>query len=300
MSAPRELQSRFNVPGVRFDCGNGELTRIVVQTDQAEAHVYPHGAHATHYQPRGHEPALMLSNRSNFADGKPIRGGVPICFPWFGQREGQPDAPLHGFVRLREWQVDSISRDDAQVSLSLSSRSDESTRAQWPHDFLIRHDIHVGPTLEMTLTVQNTGKTTFTFEEALHTYYSVSDVTQVRVTGLKGASYLDKNYNLAEMPQVQDPIVIDGKCDRVYLNTRAACVIADPQARRTITVEKHHSDSTVVWCPWMISPQTMPDMGQGQWQRMLCIETCNVKQNSITLAAGQTHAMRAIVRVQHK
>lgn len=299
MSNPQDLQSKFNVPGVRFDRGNGDLTRIVIDNDQAQAHVYLHGAHVTHFQPRGHQPVLMLSNRSNFADGKPIRGGVPVCFPWFGFRDGHPDAPLHGFVRTREWSVDSIARNADHVELSLSTRSDDSTRAQWPHEFLMRHDIRVGPTLEMSLSVRNTGAAPMKFEEALHTYFSVGDVTQVRVSGLKGAAYLDKNNNFARVAQVQDPIVIDGKSDRVYLDTRATCLIADPSLHRTITVEKRNSDSTVLWCPWMITPDRMADMGEGQWQRMLCIETCNVSHNAITLPAGATHTMSAMITVKH-
>lgn len=298
-TTPQELQSRFsNVPGVRFDQGGGGLTRIIVETDQAEAHVYLHGAHVTHFQPRGHQPVLMLSNRSHFQDGKPIRGGVPICFPWFGQRDGAPDAPLHGFVRTRQWNVDSIESAGGTTLLSLSTKSDPGTLGQWPHEFVLRHEIRVGATLEMSLIVQNAGNRAFAFEEALHTYYSVSDVTQANVSGLKGATYLDKNNNLAAVAQVRDPIVIDGKSDRVYIDTQATCVIADPPARRKITIAKENSRSTVVWCPWMMTPQGMPDLGEGQWQRMLCIETCNVKQNAVSLDPAQTHTMRARIGVE--
>jgi len=298
VTTPAELSSRFNVSGVAFDAGNGGLNRIVVNTESAQAHIYLHGAHVTHYQPRGFDPVLMLSSHSFFQPGKPIRGGVPVIFPWFGPRDGFPDAPMHGFVRLKEWNVDSVSRDGQFVDITLSTASDDSTRAQWPHEFVLTHAIRVGPALSMSMIVQNMGKESFTFEEALHTYYSVSDVLQINITGLKGSTYLDKNQNMAEMKQVEDPIVINGKNDRVYVDTQATCVLTDPRGKRKITVSKENSNSTVVWCPWQMTPQGMADLGEGQWQRMVCIETCNVKKNAVTLEPGKSCTMKATVWVE--
>src|SRR5688572_483704 len=150
----------------KLEKGNGGLARIAVKTRSAEAHVYLHGAHVTHYQPAGFGPVLMLSNRSNFQAGKPIRGGVPVCFPWFGPRDGHPDAPMHGFVRLTEWKIDAVRHaGDESVEVTLSTSATDATRALWPHEFVLRHAIRVGPTLEMSLTVENTGRDAFTFEE---------------------------------------------------------------------------------------------------------------------------------------
>jgi glucose-6-phosphate 1-epimerase len=194
--------------------------------------------------------------------------------------------------------IDSIAREGAFVRVVLSTKSDDSTRAHgWPHDFVLRHVIRVGPSLEMSLIVQNTGREAFTFEEALHTYYAVSDVRRIGISGLAGATYLDKNQNWASIRQQQDPIAINDKCDRIYLDTTATCQIADPQSNRRIVIEKRGSNSTVVWCPWMMTPEGMPDLGEGQWQGMVCVETCNVRHNAIALAAGQSHEMSAIVRV---
>jgi glucose-6-phosphate 1-epimerase len=298
VTTPAELSSRFKVSGMSFDTGSGGLNRIVIDTGEAQAHIYLHGAHVTHYQPHGFEPVLLLSNRSFFQAGKPIRGGAPVIFPWFGPRDGYPDHPMHGFVRLKEWNVDSISQNGKHVEVALSTAADDATRAVWPHEFLLKHVIRVGRTLEMSLIVENKGTESFLFEEALHTYYSVSDVLQTNITGLQGVTYLDKNQNMAVVTQTEDQIVINGKNDRVYLNTQGACVLTDPRGRRKITVAKEQSNSTVVWCPWQMTPAGMADLGEGQWQRMVCIETCNVKLNSVTLPPGKIHAMKAIISTE--
>lgn len=145
--------------------------------DARQGHVYLHGAHVTHYRPAGQRPLLFLSERSRFATGKAIRGGVPVIFPWFGARAGHSEAPDHGFARTREWAVESVEpASDGSVAVTLALEADDATRPTWPHEFRVRHRVVFGERLEMTLEVENRSGHAFDFEEALHTYVLVGDV----------------------------------------------------------------------------------------------------------------------------
>ena len=281
-----------------FEDAPGGLVRLRVSTALCEATVYLHGAHIAHYQPAGAAPVLFLSAASHFAPGKPIRGGVPVIFPWFGPRAGRPDSPAHGFARTLPWQVEALAADDlGTVSLILRLDSDETTRAHWPHDFVLRHKITFGASLDMQLEVENVSGAPFEFEEALHTYLAVADVREIGITGLEGADYLDKVDSLQRKPQGAEPIRITSETDRVYLETRTTCVLDDPRLARRITVEKSGSDTTVIWNPWIAKAKAMADFGDDEWPAMMCIETANAGENAVTLTPGGIHTMRAALSV---
>lgn len=279
-----------------FEDAPGGLVRLRISTNLCNAEAYLHGAHVTQFQPRGEEPFLFLSAASHFAPGKPIRGGVPVIFPWFGPREGRPDSPAHGFARTLSWDVESLTSDEAgNVSITLRLDSNDTTRAHWPHEFVLRHRIAFGAKLDMQLEVENTSSAPIVFDEALHTYLAVSDVRNVSVTGLENAAYLDKVDAFQRKQQSAEPIRITGETDRIYLDTRATCVLDDPGLSRRIAVEKSGSDATVVWNPWIAKARAMADFGDDEWPAMLCIETANTGEAAITLAPGATHTMRAVL-----
>ena len=289
----------FEIPGLAcFEPGAGGLTRLAISTPVAEAHIYLQGAHVTHYQPAGSAPVLFVSARSFFENGKPIRGGVPVCFPWFANRAGHPESPAHGFARTREWEVESLAVDGNQTVLAvLRLSADAATRAHWPHDFVLRHHIAIGAQLGMMLEVENVSREPFQFEEALHTYFAVDDVREVSVIGLGNSGYLDKTD--AFRPKIQGPEALrfTGETDRTFEHTLATCVLHDPREGRRIVVEKSGSATTVVWNPWIAKAAAMPDFGDDEWPRMACIETANAGANAITLAPGERHSMRAVVSV---
>lgn len=290
---------RLEIPGVAvFENGAGDLLRLAIHSPLADAHIYLHGAHVTHFQSRGAAPVLFLSRQSLFAPDKPIRGGVPVIFPWFGPRAGHPDSPMHGFARLAEWQVESLVRDgDETVTAAFRLKARTRTRALWPHDFVLRYRVAVARTLTLTLDVENTGAEPFAFENALHSYFAVGDVRQTATTGLENADYLDKADGLQRKKQPAQPIRITGETDRIFESTRKTCVIDDAAAKRRVTVEKSGSNTTVVWNPWSKKAAAMTDFGHDEWPGMLCIETANAGANAITLAPGKTHAMRAVISV---
>jgi glucose-6-phosphate 1-epimerase len=297
-SAPAHLQAQYGMPGaVRFEAGPGGLTRVVVDTPQAEAHVYLHGAHVTHYQPRGDRPVLFMSQRSRFEPGVPIRGGVPIVFPWFGPKAGEPSAPLHGIARLAEWGVESASRGaDGSVTLVLGLEVGDATHSSWPHACSLRYRVVIREALDLTLEVRNRSDAAVIFEEALHTYLAVADVRQISVTGLAGSRYIDKTEGMKRKVQESALIQITGETDRVYLGTKATCVIDDPGTDRRLVVEKSGSEATVVWNPWVAKARAMPDLGDDEWPEMLCIESGNVAEHAVTLGPGQHHAMQVSIQ----
>ena len=294
---PDDALRALEIPGLaRFEPGAGGLTRLAVTTPLAEAHIYLHGGHVTHFQPRGQAPVLFLSGRSFFASGQPIRGGVPVCFPWFAAHASRADAPAHGFARTRPWEAESLSVDGGQTVLAvLRLASDETTRAHWPHDFVLRHHIVIGERLTMMLEVENTSREPFAYEAALHTYLAVADARTAAVTGLENASYRDKTDGGQTKTQPPEPLRFTGETDRLFENTRAACVLHDPAGARRIRVEKSGSATTVVWNPWSERAAALKDFGDDEWPRMACIETANAGANTITLAPGAKHSMRAIL-----
>jgi glucose-6-phosphate 1-epimerase len=291
-------------PSVRAEYGPGNLPRLAIKTRLGEARVYFQGAHVTAWHPASASaPVLWMSGSSFFEAGKPLRGGVPICFPWFGPHASDPKAPGHGFARLRDWTlIAATEAADGSVTVALELASDPASElAQsplWPHAFRAVHRITVGATLTMALEVTNPGPDAFTFEEALHTYFAVRDVREVTITGLERTDYLDKVTGLDRKTQGDDPIRFTGETDRVYLNTTATCVIGDPGARRKIAIRKTGSDATVVWNPWIAKARAMPDFGDDEWPAMVCVETCNVNDHARKLAPGESHTMTAIIEVE--
>jgi glucose-6-phosphate 1-epimerase len=288
------LQQRFGIDGVvRFERGNGGLSRVVVTGAAAAADVYLHGAHLTHFQAGDGTPLIFTSTRSAYAAGRAIRGGIPIVFPWFGPHPDDPRAPDHGFARTAPWAVESVQAVGDAVILALVLEPSEATRAAWPHAFHLRYRVSVGSQLELSLTVENRSPASFVFQEALHTYLRVGDVEAAAVRGLESTAYIDKAEGMARRRQGREPVRIRGLTDRVYLGTEATCIVDDPLLQRAIRLQKRGSRSTVVWNPGADRARAMADLGPDEWRAMLCVETANAAEDAVELAPGQQHEMGA-------
>lgn len=274
--------------------GRNGLPRLLVRVSEATAEVYLHGAHVTAWHPAGQAPVLWVSRESQFKAGAPIRGGVPICFPWFAAHATEASAPAHGFARLREWRLSDASLAGDRVELRFTSREDDGTRrSPWPHPFAAEYRVSFGEQLSLALDVSNTGDAPIAFEAALHTYFAVSDIRRVTVTGLAGTEYLDKVEGLAVRRQGDAPMTFAGETDRIFLDTEATCTIHDPGLGRQVHVAKRGSLSTIVWNPWIAKAMAMPDFGDDEWPGMLCIETANVRDRAVRLEPGSHHTMSA-------
>ena len=285
--------------GARLEKGPGGLDRLVLSASDGEAVVTLQGGHVTHFQPRSEKPVLWMSAESRFEAGKPIRGGVPICFPWFGPKAGAPEAQLHGFARILPWSIVAVTREsDGNLRATLDLTSDAAARGGFPHELALSLTVRVGGSLRLELAVRNTDAAPRAFEAALHSYFAVSDVRQVRLLGLEGAAFVDKTAAMARKPGDNGPITIAAETDRVYLGATGTVTIEDPGWRRRIVVGKSGSSTTVVWNPWVAKAKAMPDFGDEEWPGMVCVETANAMDDAVTLAPGATHVMTATLEVQ--
>lgn len=288
-----ELNQRFSIPGMRFDTGSGELTRVVIDNSVAGGELYLHGAHVTRYQPIGSGPVLWMSDASLFESNKPIRGGVPICFPWFGPHPSDSQSPSHGWARLADWEVFSCG--------SLLDGGNSIELRTCISDFQLSYFVEFGATLRMTLSVQLLPGliAPSRFEEALHTYLCVSDVRQISIHGLERTGYVDKVAGAIQREPSSQPIQFTGETDRVYHDTISECVMVDKDADRKITVRKLGSHSTVIWNPWIVKSQKMPDFGDHEWTEMVCIESANIGPNAIEISPGQIHSLKTEIELSH-
>ena len=284
--------------GARLEKGPGGLDRLALQAAEGEALVYLQGAHVAHFQPKGGRPVLWMSAQSRFEAGKPLRGGVPICFPWFGPKAGSPEAPLHGFARILAWTIRAVTPEaDGSLRAVLDLPASAAARGGFPHELSVSLSLTVGRSLRMELTVGNTDAAARTFEAALHSYFAVSDVRQVRLHGLEGTAFVDKTAAMARKPGESGPIAIAAETDRVYLGTAGSVTVEDPGWMRRVVVRKSGSATTVVWNPWVAKAKAMADFGDDEWSGMLCVETANAMDDAVTLAPGATHVMTATVEV---
>jgi glucose-6-phosphate 1-epimerase len=300
MSYVDELNERFGLDGaIRFEEGPGGLTRARIANDAATAEIYLQGAHVAHWHPMAAEhPATFLSAMSQFTAGKAIRGGVPLVFPWFAERKGGLPGGMHGFARTLPWEVVAAERRPEGVALSFKLLPNQTTRDVGFDHFVLVYEVVVGATLSLTLEVENVGDSPLTFEEALHAYYSVSDVRQIEVSGLGDTDYLDRADHAKRKHQGAGAIHFAGETDQLHLNTRAAVTISDPGWKRRVVIEKRGSDSTVVWNPWIEKARAMADFGDDEWPGMVCVEPANAAENAVTVAPGGTHAMGITVCVE--
>jgi D-hexose-6-phosphate mutarotase len=273
--------------------GRNGLPLVKVRTQWSAAEVYLHGAQVTHFQKHDEPPLIFLSRQSLFSPGKAIRGGIPICFPWFGAREGS--SGMHGFARLSEWEFNPSAPDlNGQVALTFTLPEKLLIQAGWPAA-KVNYIVTVGEHLTLELRVTNTSNQEFVFEDCLHTYFSVGDISQVSITGLKGVHYVDKVDQFARKLEAGDAIRIDSEVDRVYLNTPGSVEIQDAKLNRTISVVKSGSASTVVWNPWIDKARAMADFGDEEYKAMVCVEAGNVGDSKITLPPGQAGSLKVVL-----
>jgi glucose-6-phosphate 1-epimerase len=293
-----QLNEHFGLPGVlAFQTTASGLIRADITTPHATATVYLQGAHVAAWQPAGRAPVIFTSRKTELKPGKAIRGGVPIAFPWFANRHDGKTGPSHGFARIQDWTLAfaALAGDDLHLTFTLGPN--ELSRSLGFDQFRLAYQLTIGRTLTMQLTVANDGGAPLVFEEALHTYYAVTDIHEIAISGLDGVSYLDKVDNFNKKLQHGD-ITVTGPTDRVYLDTTATCVLKDHAGKRHISVAKTGSTTTVVWNPWEEGAAKLADMDPTEWHEFVAIETVNAATDAITLAPGATHTMQARVAVE--
>ncbi len=299
------LTQEFGMPGVLEFTPRGDLVCVEITTPAMSAAVTLHGAHLLQWQPAGEQPVLFLSERSEFAEGKAIRGGVPVIWPWFGPRseavrpapDGAPKSPAHGFARTAPWRLQFAAVTADAVHLTFTLGPTEASRAFGFDHFRLVYEMILGRELTLRLTTGNDGAEELRFEEALHSYFAVGEIEGVTLLGTEVTEYLDKPDGMKRKRQADAPLAFSQVTDRVYLETKETCRVEDPAKERVLEIAKSHSQNTVVWNPWAELTAGLADMEPNGWHGMVCVETANVGDAAIALAPGRTHTMEARVRV---
>lgn len=263
--------------------------------DNTSAAVLQQGAHVLSWQPAGHRPVLWLSNSTWRQSDKPIRGGIPVCFPWFGPHPTDNSQPAHGLARIRSWHLAnaaSVGNSD-EIELHLTCQ-----QAPFTVDFRVR----IGRELKCTLAVHLPADATSpaSFEAALHTYLAVSDIRSVQVLGLESVPFLNRAPGETDGKAANSPITFSAETDRIYQHTEHTVQVVDRGWNRVISISKAGSKSTVVWNPWIDKSHRMPDFGDNEWTGMLCVETANIGECAIQLQPGQSHTLHALLAVRHQ
>jgi D-hexose-6-phosphate mutarotase len=291
------VADRFGIPGrAHVIAGQGGLPKVQITSPEISGEMYLHGAQVTSWKPAAAEEVFFVSRQARWEHGRAVRGGVPVCFPWFGDNADNPTAPAHGFVRTKAWQLESIVQSDDGITVVMFTESDNETRRWWPADFRLALHATFGSTLTLALVVTNTGTKTMRFEEALHSYYRVGNIHDVRVRGLDATKFLDKADSNREKLQHGD-IAIVSETDREFLDTRSHVDVDDAALRRRVRTVKDQSLTTVVWNPWVKKAHALSDLADDEWSAFVCVETCNAGVFAVELPPGEQHTMRSTVSV---
>lgn len=278
-------------PGVRFTVDPGGRPAIELTHGPNRALIARLGAQVLSWSgPEG--DTLWTASDATYEEGAPVRGGVPVVFPWFGNHAEDASKPAHGFARGREWTVVATN----SSSVTLATRDDEQTRSLWPHEFSAELEVTLRDTLQVAMRVHNPSAETFTFEQALHTYFAVGDIQTASVRGLEGVPCTEH----ARAPEAAwdpaAPLHFRAETDRVFQDTPAEFMLDAPALRRVVTLTAPAARSAIVWNPWPAKTATLSQMAPDDWQTFCCVETANCKENAVTLAPGDRHQLALTLR----
>ena len=287
-----------NNQSLNFKMGKGDIPVVEVKNEFSSALISLQGAHVLSWKPVGEDDVIWLSSDAKFAIGKSVRGGIPICWPWFGAHASNNAFPAHGYARTVTWQVkntEALASGETQITFQLDTQQlDHSLLEMWPQATVAEYSLTIGKTLTMELTTWNNSETAMTIGQALHTYFNINDVRETRITGLEGKPYLDKTDGFKRKMQT-GPMIISDEVDRVYLDTADDVVIDDSQ--RKIIITKEGSHSTVVWNPWKTVADKMGDLGEDGYLKMVCVESANAAEDTVSIAAGEHYSLRVIYKL---
>lgn len=269
---------------------------LVIEHAAATGRIALNGAHVTDWIPEGHDPVLYMSADAILETGKPIRGGIPVCWPWFGPHPTDSSKPAHGFVRQMAWEVDVARESDTGVDIVLKLQDSTETKAFWPHSFQVRMHVHMGASLQVSLQAQNTGSTAWSMTGALHSYLNVEDVRKISIHGLHGTQYVEGRLSPDKRPQ-SGTIIIDQEVDRMYISD-ATVIVHDPLWKRELVIEKAGSLATVVWNPWIEKSKRLADLPDEAYPEFLCVEAANAGEDVITVQPGHEHLLTQRIEVR--
>lgn len=268
-----------------------------IASDACEARISLRGGQILAWTPVGQHPVLWMSPGAHTTPGKAIRGGIPICWPWFSDHPSDASKPAHGFARLRDWTLDAVERvgDETRVALSLGRVPEDD--GLWPHAPRPTLAISVGAVLRLRLALSNTSQEAIAFGQLMHTYFTIGDIERIEIRGLEGQPYYDQLAGTQDNVE-SGAIRIDREVDRIYRHGSGAVRLIDVGLKRTIAVQQSGGDNIVVWNPWIDKTLRLADMGDADSYRgMVCIETGSTAGDGIRLAPGQSHVLETSISV---
>jgi glucose-6-phosphate 1-epimerase len=260
---------------------------LQIRNAHCEALLSLQGAQLLSFRAKGEKPLLWLSEQAVYVPGKAIRGGIPLCFPWFGPHAEDALKPAHGFARQQEWTLQEAHDHADHTTLVFRLGDDAASRALWPHAFLARLTLLLGSSLSLTLQVENTGDSPFRFSFALHSYFPVTDIRQTRVEGLEATDFIDQLKGDAVCKAENAAIRFSAETDRVYEGAGGHYRVVDEAGGDSLRIDAPSCRSAIVWNPWVEKTQRLADMADDAWCRMLCVECGNTGHDTVELAAGQ-------------
>ena len=280
--------------------GKGGFPMIEVSNSLAKSTISVYGGQILSFQPKGEaEDVLFLSPSAYYKPGKAIKGGAPICWPWFGPDPEGKGRAAHGFARNRMWEVKSTeSLGDGGTKVVLGFGDSEETRAIWDYGFELAIAITIGKTATLELITRNTGDQAFSITQALHTYFQVGDISKTKVEGFGGTQYIDKVDGSAEKAQA-GAIEIGQEVDRIYKDVPPASSIEDAALGRSIKIDSEGSKTAVIWNPWAEISKNSADLEDDSYKTMVCVETVNAANEVIEVAAGAEYKLVATYAVEH-
>lgn len=296
-----KLNNNFGITDqLRFVKGEGGFAMLEVDNDYATALISTYSGQIMAYQPKTEKkPLLFLSDLAIYESGKVIRGGLPICWPWFAEDIKGKDLPAHGFVRDQQWQIVKTQKlDDGSTKVILEISHNQYSLKLWPYKFKLQIAIIVGSSLIVELTTVNLDDKPFTISQALHSYLAIGDVNKIEVTGLDGLSYIDKTADFTERNQRGD-VVVDGMIDRIYQDVEDDVLLNDPVFDRKIRVSSQGSNTFVVWNPGEKAAATMIDLADDGYKEFVCIEAANTADDKVTIVAGESHCLKVNYSIEH-
>lgn len=269
-----------------------DLRYIEISNMSARAKIALQGAHVFHYERVDEKPLLWLSKKSFFEKGKAIRGGIPVCWPWFGKHPTNSELPQHGFARSSVWELLEAEEIDGHTTKVLLQLQPSAESLQlWPHKFELLLAIIVGRTLTLALTTRNCDTQPFEITAALHSYLAVENIEKVYVEGLADKSFFDKV--TGENRTQQGKLTVCQEVDRVYRKVDYPLTLHD-QAR-TLHVDAQGSSTAVVWNPWIEKCVAMADMKDDSYKTMLCIEAANAPGDACMLTPREEHTLTSVI-----
>jgi glucose-6-phosphate 1-epimerase len=276
-----------------------ELPMLRIHNAYADALIALQGAQVLEFVPRGQRAVIWLSEQAAFKRGQSIRGGIPLCWPWFGDLARNPaavraavaqqNAPAHGLVRAQNWLLEAVVEQPASTQIVLRYPT-AALASDWPHAVELMLTVSIGATLRLQLHTRNSGSESFALTQALHSYFAISDVEHVEIGGFENTPYIDTLNDWREAQQ-RGAIRIVGEVDRIYRQVSRHLELHDAGWQRTIHLRTHNSASAVVWNPHIEKSQRLGQFAPDAWRRMLCIETANVMDDHVVLAAGAEHIL---------